>query len=277
MKYSKPTLIFCLATCMWACFPTPKKGITTTTTQKFAAPIPPAVLTSSEARAEFVAMHYWDNFNFSDTSLINKADYTEQAFADYVAILPNMSMPLLEKSVEVLMNKALADSLMYVHFITLSEKYLYDPNSPLRNENIYIAVLQNIVANPKLDELQKARFRYQLQLALKNRVGDKAIDFKYTTESGDKSTLYVAKGDPLLLFFFRPDCPSCKETKEYIAKNGLDMKVNILYVNPDLDTHLEELYDLRASPTLYLLSSSKTVLLKDAQIEQIDAYISSIY
>ncbi|MEG0795784.1 MAG: DUF5106 domain-containing protein [Odoribacter sp.] len=33
--------------------------------------------------------------------------------------------------------------------IALSEKYPYDPHSPFRNEELYIAVLLHIVANGK--------------------------------------------------------------------------------------------------------------------------------
>lgn len=255
-----------------ACGGQPPKAVATV--QKFTVPEPPAMLTTQQQKAEYVATHYWDNFNFADTSLISRADITEQAFADFVNILPHLSVPLLEKGVTAMMNKAAADSAMYAHFAELSEKYLYDPNSPMRNEDIYIAVLRNIVANTKLDDIHKVRPRYQLELALKNRVGNKALDFAYTTEKGGKAKLYTTQGDPLLLFFFRPDCPTCKDIKEYVISRGIDKQVKILYVNPDTDTHLDTLYDLRASPTLYLLDKDKTVILKDAPIEKIEQYLT---
>lgn len=219
-------------------------------------------------------MPYWDNFDFSDTALISKADYTEQAFADFVNILPSVGAPLMEKGMTTMMEKAATDSAMYAHFAKLSEKYLYDPNSQFRHEDIYIVVLRNMIANKELDEIYKVRLRFQLNMALKNCVGEKAINFEYTTEKGGKESLYNAVGDPLLLFFFRPDCENCKMTKEYIESRGIDQSVKIILVNPDLDIHLDSIYyDLRASPTLYLLDKGKTVLLKDASIEQIDKYL----
>lgn len=242
--------------------------------QKFTVPTPPAMLTTPEQQAEFIATHYWDNFNFADTTLIGNAEVTEQAFADFIYILPHLADTLVEKGVAEMMNKAGVNNAMYNHFAELAEKYLYDPNSPMRKEQIYIAVLRNIVANPSLDDIDKVRPRYQLELALKNRVGNKAIDFTYTTPNGGKAKLYSATGDPLLLFFFRHDCPSCKEVKEYVAKKGIDKKVTILYVDPDKDTQLDTIYDLRASPTLYLLDRDKRVLLKDAPIEMIEQYLT---
>lgn len=243
--------------------------------KSFTMPEPPAIMRTQEQKAEFITTHYWDNFNFADTALIRCADITEQAFADFVNILPHLPAPLIEKGVATMMNKVKTNSAMYAYFMELSEKYLYDPNSPMRNENIYIVVLQNIVANEKLDDIYKVRPRYQLELALKNRVGDKAIDFTYTIKKGDKARLHSTQGDPLLLFFFRPDCPTCKEVKEYVTSRGIDKRVKILYVNPDTDAHINTLYDLRASPTLYLLNKNKVVLLKDATIEQIEQYLTN--
>lgn len=255
-----------------ACHGQSQKSVATV--QKFTVPKPPAMLTAQEARAEFVATHYWDNFNFADTTLIGNADITEQAFADFVNILPHLPESLIEKSVAAMMRKATADNAMYAHFMELSEKYLYEPNSPMRNEDLYIVVLHNILANGKLDNIYKVRPRYQLELALKNRVGNKALDFAYTTEKGGKAKLYATAGDPLLLFFFRPDCAMCKEVKEYVGSRGIDKQVKILYVNPETDTHLGTLYDLRASPTLYLLAKDKTVILKDVSIEQIEQHLT---
>lgn len=260
-----------------SCTPTASKKANTTisTPQSFTTPPIPTMFTSPEQKAEFIVIHYWDNFNFADTTLVGRTNYTEQAFVDFVNILPNVSLPLATKGIETLMQKAEADSTMYAHFVVLAEKYLYDPNSPMRNEEFYIAVLRSIVANKQLDSINKVRPQYQLKLELKNRIGQKATDFEYTTVKGKRANLYSAKGDKILLFFYRPDCLSCKEVERYVAQKGIDKLLTIVWVNPDVNTHLDTIYDLRASPTLYLLDKTKTILLKDAQIEQIETYIKS--
>lgn len=269
-RFILPLLLLTLTACL-----SPQKKPTAEVVKAFAPPSLPAIMTTPEQKAEFITIHYWDNFDFIDTTLISRADITEQAFADFVNILLNVSGQLMEKGITAMMDKASVNNAMYVHFSELSEKYLYDPNSPFRNEDIYIMVLQNIIANEKLDDIYKVRPRYQLALALKNRVGSKAADFTYTPLKGGKASLYATAGDPLLLFFFRPDCPTCKDVKEYVEKNGIDKRVKILFVNPDTNTHLDTIYDLRASPTLYLLDKDKKVLLKDATIVQIEHYLTN--
>lgn len=273
MKKIKSTLLIILL-CTGVCSCKQRSNTPSLTATKLSVPTVPAMLTSPEQKAEFVVTHYWDNFNFSDTTLIAKTNYTEQAFADFINLLGNVPVSLVEPGVKSLMNKAAADQAMYAHFMTLSEKYLYEPNSPFHNEDTYILFLQQVLGNSALDDVHKIRPRFQLELALKNRVGEKATDFEYTKENGSKARLYSATGNPLLLFFFRPDCESCKATKEYIKNRHIDKSVKIVFVNPDTDTHLDRIYDLRASPTLYLLDKDKNVLLKDAQIEQIEQYLS---
>lgn len=241
----------------------------------FTIPAIPSVLTTTQQKAEFVMRHYWDHFDFSDTTLIPRADYTEQAFADFVNMLPHVPAPLASRGIDTLMTRAAADSAMYAHFMELSEKYLYEPNSPFRNEELYIGFLRHIVANENLEDILKVRPQYQLDMALKNRVGHKASDFGYTTLKGGKTRLYAANGERILLFFFRPDCSTCKETKEYVRAHGVDKLVEIVWVDPDKDTHIDALYDLRASPTLYLLDKDKRVLLKDATIETIEQYLKT--
>lgn len=254
-----------------ACSPTEPKQATTT--KVFTTPSIPAILTSDQQKRDFILTHYWDNFDFTDTTLIARADYTEQAFADFANILPIAPMPIASRGIDTLMHRAKIDSVMYAHFMELSEKYFYDPNSPFRNEELYIVVLRNIIANPTLDELLKSRPRYQLALALKNRVGGLATDFTYVMEDGTQTRLYSHDGNPLLVMFFNPDCPTCKITKDYITQHKLESRMKIVYINMESNPQLDSLYDLRASPTLYMLDKQKKILLKDASIEQVEQYL----
>ena len=101
-------------------------------------------------------------------------------------------------SIKGMMHKAAADSSFFAHMAGLYEKYLYDPNSPMRDESLYIPVLESVLAAPAiLDEVNKIRPAHLLELALKNRIGEPAIDFTYTLADGKTGTLYNVKADYL--------------------------------------------------------------------------------
>lgn len=267
-------VILCFALLIAACGHTPKSS-SKVPADRFTLPEIPILLTSSAEHMDYVVSHYWKHFDFSDTTFISRPEITEQAFVNFIDLLPQVSFATASKVLHDMMRGAEVDSAMFAHFIDMSERYLYDPNSPFRNGEYYILILEEVIKSNRLPELYKVRPRYQLEMALKNRVGQKATDFTYTTSRGRKAELYSTPRKKILLFFFRPDCPSCKETKEYVVRNDIDRRIAIIWVNLDKDTHLDSLYDLRATPTLYLLDKDKTVLLKDAPIEQIETYLKT--
>ena len=277
--------------------------------KEFTLPDIPQGLTTSEDRAEYLVSHYWDNFDFTDTVLISKPEITEQAFVDFIDLLHSVSYDKATKAFSRTLDAAMnADSRMFAHFAGMSEKYLYDPNSPLRNEEYYIPVLQYIVSSPKIDEINKIRPRYQLELAMKNRPGMISTDFTYTLRNGKTRKMSGIAAEYTILYFNNPDCHDCKRVKAYMASSFVinellgdkslphyKRKLAILSIYPDADLPIwlqadypkswingydakqvitkEPLYDLKAIPTIYLLDKDKRVILKDVSAEVVEAWL----
>lgn len=253
-------------------------------------------------RAKYLAEHFWDRFDFRDTTFCNQPDITEQAYANYLDILRYVEPTVAAQSVGALMKSAEVDSTMFDYFVSLTDKYLYDPNSPFRNDELLIPALEAMVASPMLDEAEKIRPQSQLDMAQKNRIGQKANDFRYTLHDGSAGRMYSIAAEYLIIFINNPDCPACKAIREQICASPMlsemiergVMKVLAIYPDEDITAWLnyrhnipaswinsydkqlrlrdEELYDLKAIPSLYLLDSEKRVMLKDCnyvpQIEE---------
>ena len=275
------------------------------TLKPFTLPEIPAMYTSPEQRADFLVKHYWDNFDFADTNYINKPEITEQAYVDFLDVANHSPMESAFDGMKSLMNKAETEKKVFDYFISLSDKYLYDPNSPFRNEELYIRVLEKMVETNLLDDTEKTRPQYRLQLAQKNRLGTKAINFTYTMESGKQGALYGVNTEYILLYINNPGCHACGEITEGMKHSQIiqyllhQKRMTILCIYPDED--LEEwkrhqsdfppswingydkgtvmrdkdLYDLKAIPSLYLLDKNKTVLLKDATFPQVEQYLNN--
>lgn len=274
--------------------------------RQFEMPSVPSLITEPEKRAEYLVAHYWDKFDFKDTTDISRPELTEQALTNYIDLMKYVSSEVAVSSLTAMIKSTEADSSMFAHFSNLYEKYLYDPNSPMRNEELYIPILQSVIASPLLEDAYKIRPAHLLEIALKNRLGQPATDFTYTLANGQKQSLYNIKSEYLLLFFYNPECEACQEItnqlsassllREYIKQN----KLNILAVYPDEDieawkSHIsqmpaswinsydksvtlknDEIYDLKAIPTLYLLNKDKTVILKDVTYKQIEDFLVQI-
>ena len=271
-------------------------------------PLPevPQILQEPNLRADYVVEHFWDAMDFCDTIKSHDSDFMEQNFANYINIFPIADVASQKMAVEILMHKAEADTTAYLLLMSIAEKYLYEPNSPMLSEELYILFLEEFVKSPILGEAGKLRPRYQLETANKNRPGMKAADFKYMSRAGVTSTLYnTNSAGNILLIFYDPDCDHCKEILTNLRQNPLlsemiaNKQITVLAVHSGDQKELwhktaDELpaewnvgyesgemqengsYVLRAAPTLYLLDRNKNVILKDVLPEQFLEYLSEM-
>jgi hypothetical protein len=272
-------------------------------TEPFVRPEIPTMITDSELRFQFLVDHYWDRFNFGDTAYVPSPEVTEQAWVDYIDLLRRSRLDRAQAAVRAMMLKSAAGSKKtFLYFIEMADKYLYEPNSPARNEEIYISVLEVLTQTSALSDTEKMLPQNRLKKAYKNRVNTRAIDFQYTTRDGKTASLYRLQAEYLLLFFNEPGCPSCKEhivgMRQSPILNQLEAsrKLRILSIYADENVEewekhyanyppqwingydrsltIEDDYDIKAIPTLYLLGKDKMVLLKDATLGQIEEYLA---
>lgn len=264
----------------------------------------PVMLAAPEQRAEYLAKHYWDDTAFNDTNYLSHHEQVEQAWVDYLAALSNVPLKVAQESMSRFFDRVSGNRAFLEHFADLADKYLYDPNSPMRSEELYIPVLETIMSSPALSEIEKARPEYRLELAKRNRLGTRAINFTYTLASGAKSTLYRIPTEYTLLFISNPGCSACAETIDLLKRSEIITalirkgKLTVLSFYPDedldewqkhktefpiewinsydkeLSVKTKNTYDLKAIPTLYLLDKDKVVLLKDAPFQTIEIWLA---
>ncbi len=247
---------------------------------------------SPEQELREVLDHYWDDFDFEATEQLKELNREDMVYAisEYVSIIPTESADSLMRA---LIRRASTSHDMLDYFATVCEIVLHNPNSPLRNDEYYIPVLEELLASPLLDEYERIAPAYDLEIALKNRIGREATDFIYTLEDGSEGRLHDIKANYTILMFSNPECPLCGEimrqidSSEFLSvlmQNGV-LEVLTLYPDPDIDhwhkylenipsqwiraydkgqvLTKERLYNLSAIPALYLLDRDKRVLIKD--------------
>lgn len=90
----------------------------------------PTLITDPVERAEYLVKHYWDKFDFKDTTYIHEPQVTEQALSNYIDLMNYVSPVAMSSSVKAMMKQTEQDSAMFQYFSEMMEKYLYDPNSP---------------------------------------------------------------------------------------------------------------------------------------------------
>ena len=282
--------------------------------------VPPAMMENPADRAEYMAVNMWNGLmdpsrsypcDSSYVSGVRKED-VEQKFANWSQILSAVRMPAAEKAVNRLYDKALAcekkdtSSNVFETFRDLVEKYLFDANSPLRNEDFYGVYAARLAECDLIPAEMRDKYARDARLCALNKVGTKAADFRFSDARGRIRTLYGIKAPYTLLFFSNPGCGACMDIINVLKgepaiaqmiSNGVIAVLNI-YIDEDIDewrsympVYPEEwyngfdpdfvirneiLYNVRAIPSLYLLDKDKTVLLKDAPEDRMFAYLGNI-
>lgn len=277
----------------------------------------PAMFTEPDERLSFLLEHFWDGLTdpsfkgLCDTSHVQgvPSESVEEKFGAYATMLWMAPVPEAAKSVSMMFDKAEqcekrdTSSNVFETLVKLSEKYLYDPNSPVRNEEFYLPFVQKLANSECVSENMRPAYGFDASMCALNRIGTKAADFSFKDLGGKVHTLYGIKSEYTLLFFSNPGCPNCREITEEIENSpeisNLEKEHRLSVVNVYIDQELDKwrafaseypkewicgydhnylirtdvTYNVRAIPSLYLLDKDKVVIFKDAPQDKVFEFL----
>jgi hypothetical protein len=280
----------------------------------------PSMISGQQEALEYMAVNYWNGMtdpsrrNYPSDSLlvsgVRRGD-VEQKFADWTSIMEYAGNGIWSKAVGNLYDRALAcerkDTVSQVFeiFVDLFQKYYYDPNSPMRNEDVYYHFVSRYASYEGLTDVEKAKYEREARLCALNRIGTRASDFRFADRRGNITNLYDIKAELTLLFFSNPGCDACMNIINVLREDPVissmvasgRLAVANIYIDediqawrsympvypeewyngfdPDMVLRNNEIYAVRAIPSLYLLDSEKRVIMKDAPEERLFRYLSS--
>lgn len=284
-------------------------------TRAFPAAEVPMMITEPAERMAWLGEHFWDRYMatdslyYSDSVTVNgvKMEDLEKQVGIFVTLLEQGAPESSERAMTTLYTRmeafqqTFAEANLLPELTGLISRYLYDPNSPVRSEELYLPFVQGLSNCQLITGLDRARYAREARLCALNRPGTRAADFRFVDTAGRSHTLYGIKAEMMLLVFGNPDCHACKELQAALEESeelsgaiaSGELKVVDIYIDEDIEAwkkHIPEypttwmngydpafvirtdlLYNVRALPSLYLLSADKTVLLKDATTEQLFA------
>lgn len=267
----------------------------------------PSMIQDQQQIAEYLVEHWWDGLTDSQreypcdsilVSGVSKGD-VEQKFANWTVLLGAVDYKVAVKSVNRLFDRVVAcekndtTSNVFEQMSEIMERYLYDPNSPMRNENFYGPYAANLSQCEFVDEGMRQAYAFDARMCALNRVGTKAADFRFSDVKGKIRRLHDIKADYTILFFSNPGCTACMDIINTLKsfpqlQEGIrtgKLAVLNIYIDEDLQAWKEYmpiyptewyngydpdyvirtdvLYNVRAIPSLYLLDKDKKVIMKD--------------
>ena len=285
-------------------------------------PLPsvPSVISDPVEANEYLASHFWDAFlkdgGRCDTALVNGVPSGEVADAlrAYFSLLENgCRLDFAKKAVKDFFARAEdfeasnRSSNVFRFFEDKVSEILYDPNSPFRDEDLYLPFVTGLAGSAFVPEDMKPYYSYAAGMCSLNQTGTPAADISFTDTGGRRHSLYGIEAGHTLLFFSNPGCQACKEIVDNIKASGIisglvaegALAVVNIYIDGELDKWRDSVvgypaewyngydqdgtvrrdvtYNVRAIPSLYVLDAEKKVLMKDAPAEKAIGYLNTLH
>ena len=285
--------------------------------REFAYPDIPAVYTDPDERRDYLLDHFWDKFLAGDGPCDTGAvlgvsrPEVEKQVATFAQVLEQLPLPQAQEKMRRFFRQVearqLADTASHVYLMMeeIVSRYLYDPNSPVRNEDLYLPYVEGLATSPCTREVARPGYEYELRMCSLSPTGSVAPDFRFTDAGGRTRRLHDVRAQTTLLFFSNPGCQACQEIIQTLqAIPGIDARIRRgalavvnVYIDEEIDKWREyepnyprnwlcgydpdglvrsdRLYNVRAIPSLYLLDADKRVLLKDAPVERVVSWLQN--
>lgn len=239
----------------------------------FPYPALPDTLRSVEQRATYLSEHYWDNYQFADTTQLKNEEITEQGFVNFIDILARFNDEIAQKGISAFSAKAYAQKPAKEKFESLIEHYFDDPQSPMRNDRVYSFFLTEMKKSPYFYEAEKERIDFKWKAARKNLPGTKATNLSFKLEDGKMHQLTDYQNEKVILYFHDPECENCHKVTAWLKKQTIPAEYRMLRIIAD--DQISATYSIKAMPTIYLLDKGNIVVLKDCTPEMLISVINN--
>lgn len=267
-------------------------------------PAVPDSLRIPSQRASYIMDHFWDAMDWTDSALVTNDRFMEQNSATFYSLFPHTDSISGSQAVAVMFDGARVSDKAYRRIADIARLYLYDPASPMVDDETYAVVVDRLLTDKLLPEAELLRLQDVHHYLMMNRQGQKSSDLELVTLGGEHINLseLVAPFAQTLLMFYDPDCHDCAEMEKYLGQNQkFTENFNIVMVCPydvdeqewkrhaatmpeswtvarsvDENFEIDDVYEIRATPSVYILGSDMRVLAKNLTLNTIRAALINI-
>lgn len=267
-------------------------------------PSPPAGVDSVFFKYHYYKTHFWDGIDIADPGLL-RSPMLHNKVMDYLDnVVIQQPDTVIEAVNELILASKKNDEAFRYLLISLTNKY--EASQVMGFDKVFVNIVDNYYltgqaswADPEV--IKKLQDR--ANSIRPNFIGNPAPAFTLQDTLGTDYSLYDIKSRYTVLYFYDPDCGHCKTSTPQLYEAYPELKakdVEVLaictttnrkrwqefIVDNDLDwinladmpgqTHFKYYYDVRSTPTVYILDKDKKILLKKVATEDIPKIIDQL-
>lgn len=219
----------------------------------------------------------------NDSIFCQDRDASERIVYDYYGQLLKLDTIRQERSLSFFLN-TLKSKDVFHKFVELTDLYLNDPYSPLKNEYLFLRSLHLFLGSAHCMKNDSLIFIEKIRLLKLNSPGTSSQNFTYYI-GNFKTTLFETGSNKQykLLFFYSPECDDCTDAIQWLSRNNTvntlikENRLVILAISDSTKSHktipknwVEAVsydyghsYNIPVVPSIYLLSPDNKVIFKD--------------
>lgn len=265
----------------------------------FELPSIPEEITDYTQRFNYYVENFWKPMDFKQNAV--GQIQLNHAFSEFVMGLRFAEKNVAVRSVDKLISDLSKNPTLLYQFTKAAEENLYSDRAEVWIDEIYLKFIEAVVKNKKIKDIRKTRYKAQYE-SLKNSIeGCVAPKFEFLYRNGSM-TMFSPEAIPTILVFGSPDCMDCMMTKvklnadQQLIRLAKDNKVRIYFIIPDggednwqqmvaeyphfwvvgVAENVDETYDIRLSPTIYLIGADRKIAMKNLPIENVISTVLEI-
>ena len=256
----------------------------------FEYPKVPDQLTKVNMRSNYMVLHLWDECPLDKEDITNVESFRE-TFSDFVSFFVLADYDEVEKGVKKFVDKVAKNKTNLNSVLGFVDTEIFAPQSRHWSDDVYTIFAKALLDNRKVDKNVKAMLETNLQMLANSKLDTQLGNLTFVKPRDGKATLYDLTSEYVFVFFNDgsvDDSIYKLRLNTDVATNTLIKNGNISIVSvysgttPDaklegepenwyvakLD-NMQQTYDMRIKPTLYILSKDKKILAKSPAVSQI--------
>lgn len=236
---------------------------------------------------QYIIDHYFDDISFRDVRILNTRllkNKLDDYFNNYMSkqttdvVLQKIDYIIYQTTSgyrdipQDLVNHEVRDYILWY----LYSKYFDNDIIYTHLSDVYFSKLEinNLTENIRNEIVKRS------DILRKITIGRIAPTFTYIDDEGKQIDLSEIDSKNTILFFYKPDCQKCIREKRILGlikkrqKNLTILHINISeenYSNVSQDIAVQ--YDIKTTPTIYILDKDKRITTKNIKAEEIEFHI----
>lgn len=263
-------------------------------------------ITDSAFQYRYYKTHYFDNIDFADERLLRTSFFHSKIDRYFEKLIIPAPDTVIKESAFVL-EKARANNEVFKYTLQLIFNK-YNNSNIMGMDKAFVFLAENYYLNglaPWADSAWLVKVENRVKEIKPNLVGNTAPEIKVVSDKNMYVSLHQLKAEYVVLFFYEPDCGHCRKTtpkmlelsqkywekgvevigfytqgdqpewEKFIKEQKLEHWINVW--DPYNQSHFRDKYDIRATPSIYLVNKDKKIIGKRIDVETLEKILEDEY